>query len=112
MRNLESRLRALEKAQKQRADSLKAHRDIDITAHIADIYKPLHEDIAAAAHQSYNLPGGRGSCKSSFVSLEIVGGIMEDLTGLSNAIIFRKWANTLRDSVFAQISWAIDELEV
>ena len=112
MRNIESRLRKLEQAERQRQASRKARRDIDITAHIADIYKPLHEDIAAAAHQSYNLPGGRGSCKSSFVSLEIVGGIMSDLAGQSNAIVFRKWANTMRDSVFSQISWAIDELEV
>lgn len=61
---------------------------------------------------TYNLPGGRGSCKSSFVSLEIVKGIMDDLTGGNNAIVFRRYAVTLRDSVYSQISWAIDTLGV
>lgn len=85
---------------------------IDITQHIAAVYKPLHDDIEAAAHTTYNLPGGRGSCKSSFVSLEIVNGIMKDTTGHSNAIVFRLYGNTLRESVFSQIAWAIDTLGV
>lgn len=85
---------------------------IDITQHIAVVYKPLHDDIEAAAHTTYNLPGGRGSCKSSFVSLEIVNGIMKDTSGHSNAIVFRLYGNTLRESVFSQIAWAIDTLGV
>lgn len=85
---------------------------IDITQHIAAVYKPLHDDIEAAAHTTYNLPGGRGSCKSSFVSLEIVNGVMKDPTGHSNAIVFRLYGNTLRESVFSQIAWAIDTLGV
>lgn len=85
---------------------------IDITQHIAAVYKPLHDDVEAAAHTTYNLPGGRGSCKSSFVSLEIVNGIMKDTTGHSNAIVFRLYGNTLRESVFSQIAWAIDTLGV
>ena len=85
---------------------------IDITQHIAAVYKPLHDDVEAAAHTTYNLPGGRGSCKSSFVSQEIVNGIMKDTTGHSNAIVFRLYGNTLRESVFSQIAWAIDTLGV
>ena len=110
--SLDKRLKALEEAQKRRMASQKALCSIDVTQHIADVYKPLHDDIKAKEHQYYNLPGGRGSCKSSFVSLEIVGGIMEDKTGLSNAIIFRKFASTMRESVYSQITWAIDELGV
>jgi PBSX family phage terminase large subunit len=72
----------------------------------------LHEDIQAAAHQYYNLPGGRGSGKSSFCGLEIVSGVMQDPTGQSNAIIFRRFAVTLRESVYSQIAWAIDILDV
>lgn len=93
-------------------DALAVLDAIDITQHIAAVYKPLHDDIEAAAHTTYNLPGGRGSCKSSFVSLEIVNGIMKDTTGHSNAIVFRLYANTLRESVFSQIAWAIDTLGV
>ncbi len=84
----------------------------DVMSHIAPAYYSLHEDIAAQAHTVYNLPGGRGSCKSSFVSLEIVSGIMRDATGSSNAIVFRLVAGTMRESVFSQIAWAIDTLGV
>ena len=81
-----------------------------VTDHIAACYIPLHEDIAAGHHSIYNLPGGRGSGKSSFVALEIASGLMD--TPDTSAIVFRKYANTLRESVFSQIQWAIDELGV
>lgn len=85
---------------------------LDITGHIADCYIPVHEDVARGDHTFFNLPGGRGSGKSSYISLEIVNQIMKDPTGLSNAIVIRKYANTLRGSVFNQIQWAIDTLGV
>lgn len=103
---LETRLQAIERAHRGRGGSEVKN----IAECIADCYKPLHEDIQANAHRYYNLPGGRGSCKSSFVSLEIVYGIMRGAGG--NAIIFRKVAGTMRDSVFSQIAWAIDMLGV
>ena len=110
--NRDSRLKALEQARKRRIISRNAMSNIDITKHIAGVYEPLHADIKANAHQYYNLPGGRGSCKSSFVSLEIVSGVMGDFSGLSNAIVFRRFASTMRESVFSQIAWAISELGV
>ena len=79
-----------------------------ITALIAPCYGPLHEDVTAGKHLTYKLPGGRGSGKSSFISLEIVDGMKADAS--ANAIIFRRVAATLRDSVYAQVQWAIDEL--
>ncbi len=85
---------------------------LDIKQHIAPVYFPLHEDIEGGAHTTYNLPGGRGSCKSSFVSLEIVNGVMSDITGNSSAIVFRYVGATLRESCFNQIAWAIDVLGV
>lgn len=107
---LEQRIAALEMAEKQRRDSMATTAAVE--DFIAPVYKPLHEDIRAGKHRFYNLPGGRGSCKSSFVSLEIVDGIQKDATGQSNAIVFRRTANTMRDSVFSQIAWAIDMLGV
>lgn len=86
--------------------------NLDVTQHVAQVYLSLHEDIQARCHQYYNLPGGRGSGKSSFCALEIIDGIMKDPTGKSNAIIFRRTANTMRESVYSQISWAIDVLDV
>ena len=110
MRNdIEKRLAALE-ASKKIADELKERAaQRDITQHIAPVYVPLHEDIQAQRHSIYNLPGGRGSGKSSVASLEIVNGIMNDST--ASGICFRRVGATLRESVFAQIEWAIDTLD-
>lgn len=85
---------------------------LDIKPHIAEVYHGLHADIEAGRYEFINLPGGRGSGKSSFCALEIVLQIMQDKTGASNALIVRKYAVTLRGSVFAQIQWAIDTLGV
>lgn len=103
------RLKATRAHQKAATELLES---LDVLQHIAPVYHPLHADIEAGAHTAYNLPGGRGSCKSSFVSVEIVSGIMKDLTGKSNAIVFRLVAGTMRDSVYSQIGWAIDTLGV
>lgn len=105
-------LAELQKEVQHRQDAKDVINAIDVTQHIAPVYLPLHEDIQTAAHQYYNLPGGRGSGKSSFCALEIVTGIMQDTTGESSAIIFRRTANTMRESVFSQIAWAIDKLDV
>ena len=82
----------------------------DIVDCIAACYLPIHKEVQDGTHSIFHLPGGRGSAKSSFVSLEIVDGIMKDPQ--ANGIIFRRYANTLRESVFAQVAWAIDELGV
>lgn len=112
MTEIERRLKSLEIA-KEKADAAQTMaKEIDVLQHIAPVYYSLHADIEASEHQYYNLPGGRGSCKSSFVSLEIVTGIMKDPTGHNNAIIFRRTANTMRESVYTQIAWAIDILGV
>ena len=109
---LEREVAALEAEKRNLAAAGAALSEIDVTKHMAPVYLDLHRDIETGGHQFYNLPGGRGSCKSSFVSLEIVNGIMSDTTGNSNAIVFRRTANTMRESVYAQIAWAIDLLGV
>ena len=109
---IQRQLAELQREVKARKDAKAVIDAIDVTQHIAPVYLPLHEDIQAQQHQYYNLPGGRGSGKSSFCGLEIVDGIMKDPTGESNAIVFRRTANTMRESVFSQIAWAIDILDV
>lgn len=101
------RLRQTVKAYTKARQQMNAPRS-SVIEHIAPCFVPVHDDITAGAHMIYNLPGGRGSGKSSFVSLEIVDGIMNDPT--ANAIVFRRYANTMRESVYSQIQWAIDEL--
>lgn len=83
---------------------------IDFGKLIAPVFYPVHRDIARNRHTYYDLYGGRGGLKSSFISLEIVLGMMKDAQ--ANAVIFRKYAVTLRESVYEQILWAIDALGV
>ena len=109
---VQRQLAELQKEVKNRKDAKAVIDALDVTQHIAPVYLPLHEDIQTAAHQYYNLPGGRGSGKSSFCALEIVNGIMQDQTGDSSAIVFRRTANTMRESVYSQIAWAVDLLDV
>ena len=83
---------------------------LPVTDFIAPVYNALHDDIQAGRHTQYFLPGGRGSGKSSFISLELIDGIMKDRE--ANGIVLRAVGATLRDSVFAQCQWAIDTLGV
>lgn len=59
-------------------------------------------------NKTYVFEGGRGGLKSSFISLKIIE-ILKNNPNM-HACIVRKVAGTLRDSVFAQIKWAINEL--
>ena len=61
---------------------------------IAPAYHALHGDLKAGRHCEYWLKGGRGSAKSSFISLEIALGLMRDAN--ASAIVYRKVAGTLR----------------
>lgn len=108
----QDRLKTVEYASRNARERREAIDGIQFESHVAECYHDIHQDITEGNHEFYNLPGGRGSGKSSFCALEIVFGIMNDPTGLSNALVVRKWAVTLRSSVFAQIQWAIDELGV
>ena len=109
MSYLNKRLDRLLKAKRQRLNMADVQA-IDIRPHVAPVYYPMLDDIAAGEHTIYNLPGGRGSAKSSAISLQIVDGVAKDETGQTNAIVFRAVGETLLDSVYAQICWAIDQL--
>ena len=77
---------------------------------IAPSFYSVHHDVRQKKHTYYWLKGGRGSTKSSFVSIEIVIGMMSDPD--ANAVILRKVKETLRESVYEQMLWAIDQLGV
>ena len=83
---------------------------INLTDVIAPSFYDVHWDILEGKHTYYDLYGGRGSTKSSFISVEIVLGMMDDPE--ANAVVFRKYAVTIGESVFEQIQWAIDALGV
>lgn len=68
----------------------------------------VHQDILKERHTHYWLKGGRGSTKSSFVSIELILGILADQN--ANAVVLRKVGVNLKDSVFEQLKWAIQVL--
>lgn len=84
------------------------------TVKLSDIIAPsfydLHKDIKADRHTHYWLKGGRGSTKSSFVSEELITGIMRNSE--ANAVVIRKVGLYLKDSVYEQLLWAISKLGV
>lgn len=59
-------------------------------------------------NKSYVFEGGRGGLKSSFISMKIIELIKNN--PLMHACVVRKVGGTLRDSVYTQIKWAINEL--
>lgn len=65
-------------------------------------------DILKHGHTEYTEYGGRGSCKSSFISVTTI--ILLVQNPAFNALILRKTAESLRRSVFEQIKWAVDKL--
>lgn len=79
---------------------------------VADVAIPrFHDvlgDVMAHGHTHYWLYGGRGSTKSSFISLAIVLVLLDNPD--ANAVVVRRFSNTLRDSVFQQMTGAIAEL--
>jgi len=83
---------------------------VKLSSLIAPNFFPIHQDIKAHKHTHYKLYGGRGSTKSSFVSVEIITGMMQDPQ--ANAAVFRRIGNTLQESVYEQLLWAIEMLGV
>ena len=81
---------------------------------IAPTFSTVHQDIKRHRHTHYWLKGGRGSTKSSFISVEIPLGMMRDAARgeYTNAIVLRRYGVALRESVFEQIGWAINALGV
>ncbi len=77
---------------------------------IAPAFYPVYWDIQNGDHTFYDLFGGRGSTKSSFISIMLILGIVQDKD--ANAIVFRKVGNTLGTSVYEQVLWAINALDM
>lgn len=74
-----------------------------------DFFRP-HMLIAQGAQQEFWMKGGRGSLKSSWASIELVRHI-EDHPGEHAAAVMKR-KNSLRDAVYAQVVWAIHELDL
>lgn len=75
---------------------------------IAPHFWGLHQDIKQHGHTYYWLEGGRGSTKSSDVSVEIPQLIIKNPE--CHAVVLRKIGNTIKNSVYPQMQWGIDAL--
>lgn len=86
----------------------------DYNINISDIIIPKYDevlrDVLEHKHTHYVFAGGRGSTKSSFAGINCISVMLKypDV----NVAVFRKVSNTLRNSVYAQILWAISTLGV
>lgn len=83
-------------------------REISFQSLIAPHFHEAAWDIVEHRHTHYWFGGGRGSTKSSFVSLMLV--LLLVTHPRAHAVVMRKVGNTIKDSVYAQILWAIDAL--
>ena len=94
-----------------------------------DIFGPSFfrawNDFLDFKYSTYCFSGGRGSLKSSFVSLALIAGLERDRQEafqhfrekdphwrhyLTHAVCFRKVFGTCETSVYSQLVWAIDKL--
>lgn len=82
--------------------------DIRLSEKIGPAFYSIAHDIFRHGHTHYDFSGGRGSLKSSTVSV-LVPLLLINNPG-THALVLRKVANTIRDSVYAQYMWAIGEL--
>ena len=71
-------------------------------------FRPILKSILQYEFLHYWFKGGRGSTKSSFIALVLVILMLIDKT--FNAVCVRKVGETLQDSVYNQIIWAIELL--
>lgn len=82
--------------------------NINLQECIIPMYDDVLRDIFEHKHTHYVFPGGRGSCKSSFVGLTIPMILINNPQ--VHAACFRKVGNTIQNSIRAQIEWGIYKL--
>ena len=101
-------IKAAEEERKRKAEeALKAktyHMDLD---DIPDTFHATIRDIRNHRHLEYDFKGGRGSTKSSSIAMMIVE-LMRNFHNI-HVVVCRQVGNTLKDSVYNKLQWAIDK---
>ena len=82
--------------------------EIRLSELIAPSFHRLHNEIKAEKFDEIWLKGGRGSTKSTFVSIQILLGLLKDSE--ANAVVTRRYQNELRDTVYGQFEWTIAKM--
>nr|DAU21312.1 MAG TPA: large terminase [Caudoviricetes sp.] len=81
---------------------------IRLSEKIGSAFYEVARDVFQHGHTHYDESGGRGSLKSSYISIIVPLLLVRNPN--THALVLRKVANTIRDSVYAQYIWAIGEL--
>ena len=84
--------------------------NVELTNLIAPSFYNVHHFLKEKEYTEYWLKGGRGSTKSTFISIEILLGMLSDT--LANTVVFRRYQNELRDTVFGQFEWSAIKLGI
>ena len=71
-------------------------------------YVDIYRDITERRHRFYDFKGGRGSLKSSFCAMVMIDEIIRNPNFCGIAL--RQVKDTLADSVYSQLVWAIERL--
>ena len=82
--------------------------NVNLKGMIAPSFYELHHDVKEGMHDEIWLKGGRGSTKSTFVSIQIVLSMLRDKD--ANALVMRRYSNELRDTVYGQAVWVITRM--
>lgn len=85
-------------------------RIVNVAELVAPSFDGIFYDVQEHRYTHYWLAGGRGSTKSSFASLCIPLLLLQNPA--CHAVVLRKVANTLRNSVYNQVEWGIHALGI
>lgn len=99
----EAKKKALEEAQRARTYHIDLY-------DIPDTFHSVIRDIRDRKHLEYVFKGGRGSTKSSTVAMMIIE-LLKNNHDI-HAVVCRKVGNTIKDSVYSKIKWAIGKQEI
>jgi len=82
--------------------------NVNLTDLIAPSFYELHHEIKQELWNEIWEKGGRGSTKSTSISIEILLGIINDPE--ANAVVGRRYQNELRETVYGQFEWSAIKL--
>ena len=76
---------------------------------IASSFVDINRKIDNREYREYYFEGGRGSTKSSYISEKVIE-LLENNYNMC-AVVLRQVKDTLKDSVFSQLEWAVNTLD-
>ena len=100
------RIKEAEEAKRKAEEEARLKRGYFMNLHdIPDNFHSAVRHIRNGDYAEYTFKGGRGSAKSSVIAMTIIE-ILKNNHDV-HALVCRKVANTVKDSVYAKIKWAI-----